>query len=84
MKYGLHNELASDFEDIGDRILKWGYERINYALKLNRTFLRIPILLFLVAAPLSQSSVNVQSSTCAKSIKVVQTEHEHPKALPPP
>jgi hypothetical protein len=57
MKYGLHNELASDFEDIGDRILKWGYERINYALKLNRTFLRIPILLFLVTAPLSQPSV---------------------------
>ena len=27
MEYGLHNEVATDFKDIGDRILQWGYQR---------------------------------------------------------
>ena len=59
MTYGLHNEVVTDFEDIGDIILQYigDIKGINYVLKLKRIFLRLPIPQLQVPAPLPQLSI---------------------------
>ena len=38
MEYGLHNEVVTDFEDIGDRILPWGYQRDKLRAEIKQNF----------------------------------------------
>jgi len=38
MEYGLYNEVATDFEDIGIEYCNGNIKRINYELRLKRTF----------------------------------------------
>jgi len=38
MGYGLHNAVATDFEDIGDRILQWGYQRDKLRAEVKQNF----------------------------------------------
>ena len=38
MEYGLHDEVVTDFEDIWDRILQWGYQRDKLRSEIKQNF----------------------------------------------
>jgi len=42
MEYGLHNEVAIEFDDIGDIILQWKYQRIKLHAKVKQNFPQTP------------------------------------------
>ena len=42
MEYGLLNEVATDSDDIGDRILQWGYQRDELRAEMKQNFPQTP------------------------------------------
>ena len=42
MEYGLHNEVATEFDDIGEIILQWGYRRDKLRAEIKQNFPQTP------------------------------------------
>jgi len=82
MEYGLYNEVVTDFEDIEDRILQWGYQRDKLRAEIKQNF---PLLLFLsinVLCPTFDSP----SHQCLKSTRSPRQDspvRQHPAPLLP-
>ena len=75
MEYGLHYEVVTDFEDIGDRILQWVYQRDKLRTEIKQNFPRNsnPTV---SSAGTSAATINQRPTTKSptlKSNKVVET-----------
>ena len=71
MEYGLHDEVTTEFDDIGDRILQWGYQRDKLRAEIKQNFPQLLILLLQAQPPLLQLLLKNLCPVVIKGINLI-------------